>query len=227
MKAARLSMLAIPVMLGVAFAQTTGAGGQSQGSKGQSSSGQSSSQSDRQAGSQSGAAGSQSGSQSAAGAAGSQSGSMAGSESGKLPELKTMSYKGTLVDLSCSGGAQGSATAASGSSTTTAASTASQSAGTTAGSATTAASAGKSTTDAANRSTGDASSCPATANSNQLGLKMDDGKTVRFDLVGNQRAQDELKNNKSWTKTLSANKPLKVKISGVMQGDKLIVSSIH
>ena len=28
-------------------------------------------------------------------------------------------------------------------------------------------------------------------------------------------------------KPVSANKPLKVKISGVMQGDKFIVSSIH
>jgi hypothetical protein len=147
---------------------------------------------------------------------------MAGSESGKPAEMKTMSYKGTLVDLSCSGGAQGSATAA------TTASTAGGTAGTAASSATTAGSTAASAANTANRSTGgDMSSCPATANSSRLGLKMDDGKTVRFDLVGNQRAQDELKNNKGWSKTLSANKPLKVKISGVMQGDKLIVSSIH
>jgi len=77
----------------------------------------------------------------------------------------------------------------------------------------------------ANRSSG--SECPATASSQTLGLKMDNGQTVRFDLVGNQRAQDELKNNKGWNKNLTANKPIKVKISGVLQGDKLIVSSIH
>jgi len=56
---------------------------------------------------------------------------------------------------------------------------------------------------------------------------MDNGQVVRFDLVGNQRAQDELKNNKKWTNAVSSSKPIKVRISGVMQGDKLIVSSIH
>jgi len=79
----------------------------------------------------------------------------------------------------------------------------------------------------ANRSTGDTSTCPLTASSSQLGLKMDNGQVVRFDLVGNQRAQDELKNNKKWTSAVGSSKPIKVKISGVMQGDKLIVSSIH
>jgi len=70
------------------------------------------------------------------------------------------------------------------------------------------------------------SDCPVTATSSQLGLKMDNGQVVRFDLVGNQRAQDELKNNKKWNSAVTANKPIKVRISGVMQGDKLIVSSI-
>ena len=58
-------------------------------------------------------------------------------------------------------------------------------------------------------------------------MKLDDGRTVRFDLVGNQRAQDELKNNKGWNKEITAGKPLRVKVSGVMSGDKLIVTSIH
>jgi len=56
---------------------------------------------------------------------------------------------------------------------------------------------------------------------------MEDGKTVRFDLVGNQRAQDALKNDKKWTKDLSANKEIRVKVGGVLSGDKLIVASIH
>ena len=58
-------------------------------------------------------------------------------------------------------------------------------------------------------------------------MKLDDGKTVRFDLVGNQRAQDALKNDKRWSKDLSANKPIHATVSGVLNGDKLIVSSIH
>ena len=78
---------------------------------------------------------------------------------------------------------------------------------------------------AANRSAG--GDCPATANSTNLGLKMDNGQTVRFDMVGNQRAQEALKSNKGWNKKMTANQPLKVKVSGVLQGDKLIVSSIN
>jgi len=143
--------------------------------------------------------------------------------------MKTMTYRGTLVDLSC-----GSATASAGagaSDTTSTSTAAGQSAagrstsGSQSGSSTAAAS-GSVASNSANRSTGDTSSCPVTASSSQLGLKMDNGQVVRFDLVGNQRAQDELKNNKKWGNSVSSNKPLKVKISGVMQGDKLIVSSI-
>ena len=149
--------------------------------------------------------------------------------------MKTMTYRGTLVDLSC-----GSATASGGAG---ASDTKSATRGRAAAQAaddgrldrpgaaierlalgdTNAAAANTS----ANRSAGDSSNCPVTANSSQLGLKMDNGQVVRFDLVGNQRAQDELKNNKKWTNAVSSSKPIKVKISGVMQGDKLIVSSIN
>jgi hypothetical protein len=115
-------------------------------------------------------------------------------------EMKTMTYKGVLVDLAC-----GSATSAA------------------PASAAPAAGAPAATAGSADRASGD---CSATASSTKLGLKMDDGKVVKFDLVGNQRAQDGLKNNKGWVKNLAANKPLKVKVSGVLQGDKLIASSI-
>ena len=87
---------------------------------------------------------------------------------------------------------------------------------------------GSMSASSANRSAGASgmTECPVTATSSQLGLKMDNGQIVRFDMVGNQRAQDELKNNKKWNSSVTANKPIKVRISGVMQGDKLIVSSI-
>jgi len=111
----------------------------------------------------------------------------------KPAEMKTMSYKGTLVDLSCNGASN-------------------------------TASAAPAESNAANRSAGD-SSCAVSANTSTFGLKTDQGQTYRFDMVGNQRAQDEFKNNKHWNS--AGNKPLKVKISGVVQGDKLIVSSIH
>ena len=118
-------------------------------------------------------------------------------------EMKTTTYKGVLIDMSC-GSASGTTPAAS------AETKASDQA------------------NSANRSAGDSgANCPVTANSSQLGMKLDDGKVVRFDLVGNQRAQDEVKNNKKWSKDLSDNKAVHAKVSGVLDGDKLIVSSIH
>jgi hypothetical protein len=56
---------------------------------------------------------------------------------------------------------------------------------------------------------------------------MINGQTARFDLVGNERAQDAMKNNKRWSKSISENKPIQATVSGVLNGDKLIVSSIH
>jgi hypothetical protein len=69
--------------------------------------------------------------------------------------------------------------------------------------------------------------CPASSSTNQFALKLDDGRTVRFDMVGNQRAQDEMKTGKKWSQAASSGKPIKVKVNGAMSGDKLIVSSIH
>lgn len=121
-------------------------------------------------------------------------------------EMKTTTYKGVLIDMSCA--SPGSASAAA----------------TPAGDK----APGSDAANSANRSAGDSGgSCPVTANSSQLGMKLDDGKVVRFDLVGNQRAQDEVKNNKKWSKDLSDTKPVHAKVSGVLDGDKLIVSSIH
>ncbi|HXS97248.1 MAG TPA: hypothetical protein VN736_21775 [Candidatus Limnocylindrales bacterium] len=126
-------------------------------------------------------------------------------ETAQPTQMKTSSFRGVLVDLSC------------GPAATTSASTAS------------AASANATPADnSANRSTTDsAASCPVTANSSQIGMKLDDGRTVRFDLVGQQRAQDALKNEKHWSKDLAAGKPIHAKVIGVMSGEKLIVSSIH
>jgi hypothetical protein len=207
MRAAWLSLLAIPVMMSMALAQT-----QSQPDRQGSPPArqpQSSSQADRQSGSQADQQ-----SQTKADKGDMKADKQAGA--GAPAELKTMSYKGTLVDLACAGGgsAPASASAQSSSDRTATPGQAGQKGG-------------ASAENSANRSTTGGGECNATANSTKLGLKMDDGKTVRFDLVGNQRAQDELKNNKKWNKEVSANKPLHVKVDGVLQGDKLVVSSIH
>jgi hypothetical protein len=139
-----------------------------------------------------------------------------GSQTGASAEMKTTTFKGVLVDLGC--GSQSSSGAASATASTASASSSDASKAAEASNA-----AGS---NSANRSSSD-SSCPVTANSTQLGMKLEDGRTVRFDLVGNQRAQDALKNDKKWSKDLSSNKEIHAKVSGVLNGDKLIVSSIH
>jgi hypothetical protein len=117
--------------------------------------------------------------------------------------MKTTTFKGMLVDMSCA-----ASTAAS--PTDSGAATAPQPA------------------NSANRTAADSGAkCQVTSSSTQLGIKLDDGRTVHFDLVGNQRAQDALKNDKNWSKDLSANKPIHAKVTGALDGDKLIVSEIH
>jgi hypothetical protein len=120
-------------------------------------------------------------------------------------EVKTTWFKGVLVDMSCASHA-----------------------GSTAATPAPASAASSDSANSANRAASDSgSSCPVSASSTEIGMKLEDGRTVRFDLVGNQRAQDALKNDKSWSKDLSANKAIHAKVSGVLNGDKLIVADIH
>jgi hypothetical protein len=56
---------------------------------------------------------------------------------------------------------------------------------------------------------------------------MKDGQTLRFDDVGNMRALEAMKANKKWSDSVTANKPLRVKVSAVLSGDKLTVMSIN
>jgi len=125
-------------------------------------------------------------------------------------EVKTITYKGVLVDLACSSGKSASAEAKPAQPSDPAKAPASDQ------------------SNSADRSTSDSGgNCSVSANSTKLGMKMDDGQTVRFDLVGNQRAQDALKNDKRWSKDLTENKPIHVKASGLLNGDKLVVTDIH
>ncbi len=123
-----------------------------------------------------------------------------------MNEMKTQTFKGVLVDMSCAGGATGTASRSKEE-----------------GAAETAAPANGAERSAASQS----GSCAVSANSTQFGLKTKDGRTLRFDMVGNQRAQDNLKNNKKWNKEMSGSKEINATVSGAVSGDKLIVSSIH
>jgi len=149
----------------------------------------------------------------------------AGSEN-KPAEMKTSTFKGVLVDMSCaSPTAGGQATQAA---DTTKSADATKTADTQKKPADIGKTKASDESNSANRSTGESgTNCPVSASSTNFGMKLDDGRTVRFDLVGNQRAQDEIKNNKRWNKAISENKPIHAKVSGVMSGEKLIVSSIH
>jgi|SRR5579863_7977292 len=116
----------------------------------------------------------------------------------KPAEMQTKTYKGVLVDMSCAPREAKSATPAA------------------------------EDANSANRASSDSGAdCKVSSNSSEMGMKMKDGRTVRFDLVGNQRAQDNIKNNKRWNKDLSAGKEIHATVLGAISGEKLIVSSIQ
>ena len=69
-------------------------------------------------------------------------------------------------------------------------------------------------------------SCTVSATTTQFALKMKDGKTVKFDDVGNLRAQEAFKSHKKWSDSATASKPVRVKAGGVLNGDQLTVLSI-
>jgi hypothetical protein len=120
---------------------------------------------------------------------------------GTPAQMKTAVYKGVLIDASClspTGAGQPAPTQ---------------------GTAEAAAAQGS-----ANRLMG---GCALSSGSTQLGMKLDDGRTLRFDLVGNQRALDELKANRRWRRGLTAGKEIRATVIGVIDGDRLIVTLIH
>ncbi len=85
-------------------------------------------------------------------------------------------------------------------------------------------------TDASCASSGAASPdkpCPISATTAQFALILKDGTTVKFDDVGNMRAQEAIKTHKKWTDAASASKPVRVKAGGIVNGDKMTVTSIN
>jgi hypothetical protein len=118
----------------------------------------------------------------------------------RLEEMKTQTYSGTLMDASCAGSS--SAPAPTSASADRAASS-------------------------ADKTSADSASCPVSASTTKFALKTKDGQTVKFDDVGNMRAQEALKAKKKWTESAAASKPIRVKASGVLNGDRLTVMSIN
>jgi len=69
-------------------------------------------------------------------------------------------------------------------------------------------------------------SCPVSTSTNGFALKTDGGQVMKIDAVGSARVAEELKTNGAWTKDLSAGKPIRAKVSGVLNGDTITVTSI-
>jgi hypothetical protein len=87
-----------------------------------------------------------------------------------------------------------------------------------------------SSTGQANRSASSSyassSQCAVTSSTTQFALRMQDGRVVAFDQVGNMRTQEALKNKKNWSSAMQSGKDIKVTANGVLSGDKLTVMSI-
>lgn len=69
--------------------------------------------------------------------------------------------------------------------------------------------------------------CAPSASTSQFGLKLNDGRVLKFDSVGNARAQEELKAKKKWTDASTAGKAIHAKAGGVLSGDNLTVVSLE
>jgi hypothetical protein len=133
-------------------------------------------------------------------------------------ELKTQTFKGALVDASCAGGSGTSAatpTPTSNAATNDAAKNSSS---------------GAERTDTSKdnqQPSAAGAGCQVTSSTTRFALKTNDGKTLPFDLVGNERAQQAVKEKKKWSEAMASGKPINVKVSGVVSGQKLTVMSIN
>ena len=149
-----------------------------------------------------------------------QSTSQSGSEA-----MKTKNYSGSLVDASCAGASASAGSSSDSTKSTSSSGSASANAGSTSGSA--AANAGQTSsadrTGTAGRSAG-TGNCAISASTTQFALKTKDGQIVRFDDVGNSRAQEAMKTHKNWSN--NSGKDVHVTVSGVQDGDKMTVVSI-
>jgi hypothetical protein len=129
--------------------------------------------------------------------------------------LKTQTFKGTLVDAACGGSAS------------SASSKAKPSAGREQASDQPAGSAKTSGVSKGEADRAAGSSCSISSSSGEFSLQTRDGRTLRFDAVGNERVKQELLNRKSWTNASTAGKPIQATVQATQTGDSLMVLSIH
>jgi hypothetical protein len=82
-------------------------------------------------------------------------------------------------------------------------------------------------TNSSPAATNPSQSCPVSANTKEFALKTNSGQTYRFDSVGNERAEQAVKNKKKWSDLASAGKPIQARVSANLSGDRLTVISIN
>ena len=118
---------------------------------------------------------------------------------------KSQKYKGTLVDAACAGQSADRTASANASSAET-------------------------RTDKDKyknqKASNAADSCVASANTNNFALRMRDGRALRLDAVGNERAKEELKTKKKWADAASNGKPIRGTVHGIESGDTLVALSV-
>jgi len=136
----------------------------------------------------------------------------ASTEATSASELKTQSFKGTVVDLACAG-------TSSASSSEDRKKSSDQPSGSTTKS--------EATKGEADRSANGGSSCSISSSSGDFALQTKDGRKLRFDAVGNERVKQELLNRKSWASASAAGKPIQATVNGTQTGDSLMVLSIR
>jgi hypothetical protein len=112
-------------------------------------------------------------------------------------------WSGTLMDANCAGGEQ--STSESGAKT--------ESAGV-----------DKGRPEKGHKKNPEAQSCTVSSSTTAFALKAKSGQVIKFDVVGNARAAEDLKSK--WTKELSAGKPIHAKVSGTLNGDTVTVTAI-
>ena len=68
--------------------------------------------------------------------------------------------------------------------------------------------------------------CAISAATARFAIRLGDGRTLRFDLVGNLRAQNAKIKNR-WVAKTVAGKKIRAKVTGAIAGDSLIVASVE
>ena len=127
------------------------------------------------------------------------------------------SWRGTLMDANCAGGSGASSPAADSGNSEAKENKSADSDSTEAKPA-------KPHKNHRNRVDPQVQACAVSSSTTAFAIKTKDGQVLKFDGVGNNRAAEELKTK--WAQNLNAGKPIRAKVSGMINGDMVTVTSV-